>query len=95
MATQFKDFGLGPARHGVFHPLLGDGIFTLDGHGWEHSRALLRPQFARDQITQLENMEEHVQTLMDCIPTDGSPVNLQELFFELTIDTATEFLFGE
>jgi cytochrome P450 len=49
LATQFSDFGLG-LRHEQFYPLLGDGIFTLDGAGWTHSRALLRPQFARDQV---------------------------------------------
>lgn len=49
LATQFKDFCLG-SRHQEFYPLLGDGIFTLDGAGWSHSRTLLRPQFARDQV---------------------------------------------
>lgn len=49
LATKFNDFGLG-TRHKQFYPLLGDGIFTLDGPGWTHSRALLRPQFARDQV---------------------------------------------
>lgn len=49
LATQFNDFGLG-TRHEEFYPLLGDGIFTLDGAGWTHSRALLRPQFTRDQV---------------------------------------------
>ncbi|KAK6541432.1 Protein kinase alk2 [Orbilia ellipsospora] len=68
LATQFKDFGLGPRKHKPFSPLLGDGIFTVDGPGWEVSRALLRPQFARSQITQLENLEEHLQTMMECIP---------------------------
>src|SRR4051812_259625 len=53
LATQFKDFGLGAFRHDVFFPLLGDGIFTLDGKGWEHSRSLLRPQFSREQISHL------------------------------------------
>lgn len=52
LATQFKDFCLGN-RHEEFFPLLGDGIFTLDGAGWTHSRALLRPQFARDQVSYL------------------------------------------
>ena len=28
------------------------------------------------------------------IPTDGSTVDLQKLFFQLTLDSATEFLFG-
>jgi hypothetical protein len=34
LATQFKDFELGPIRRGSFAPLTGDGIFTLDGKGW-------------------------------------------------------------
>jgi cytochrome P450 len=50
LATKFNDFGLG-SRNEQFYPLLGDGIFTLDGAGWTHSRALLRPQFARDQVS--------------------------------------------
>ncbi|KAJ6257072.1 Cytochrome P450 [Drechslerella dactyloides] len=95
LTAQFKDFGIGPPRIGSFGPLLGSGIFSMDGRAWEHSRALLRPQFTRDQITQLENMEEHIKIMIDCIPTDGRIVDLQELFFELTIDTATHFLFGE
>ena len=49
LATQFADFGLGE-RHKSLYPLLGDGIFTLDGKGWSHSRALLRPQFSREQV---------------------------------------------
>jgi cytochrome P450 len=51
LATQFKDFCLG-TRHEQFDPLLGDGIFTLDGAGWSHARGMLRPQFARDQVFQ-------------------------------------------
>ena len=49
LATQFNDFCLGTREH-EFGPLLGQGIFTLDGAGWSHSRALLRPQFTRDQV---------------------------------------------
>jgi cytochrome P450 len=52
LATQFTDFGLGN-RYQHFMPLLGDGIFTLDGDGWSHSRALLRPQFSRAQVMSL------------------------------------------
>jgi len=95
LATQFKEFGLGPTRYGSFHPLLGDGIFTLDGKGWEMSRTLLRPQFSREQISHLKSLEDHIQLLFKCIPTDGSVVDIQELFFRLSLDTATEFLFGE
>ncbi|KAF3078340.1 Protein kinase alk2 [Orbilia oligospora] len=42
-------------------------------------------------------MEEHISTMVGCIQAqgDGTVVDLQELFFELTIDSATHFLFGE
>ncbi|GFG07317.1 putative cytochrome P450 family protein [Aspergillus udagawae] len=100
LGTQFNDFGLGPVRRANFRPLLGDGIFTADGPYWKHSRALLRPSFARDQISDLDLEERHVQNLLCALPVchDGSrwtgPVDLQPLFFRLTLDSATEFLFG-
>ncbi|KAL6707423.1 hypothetical protein ACN47E_004202 [Coniothyrium glycines] len=99
LATQFKDFGLGERRNGNFSPLLGHGIFSADGKEWEHARALLRPQFARDQVSDLELEEEHVKNMMRVIPVsrDGwtDVTNMQPLLFRLTIDSATEFLFGE
>lgn len=95
LATQFNDFGLG-ARHDQLFPFLGDGIFTLDGNGWKHSRAMLRPQFAREQVAHLSSLEPHVQLLKKHIQnTKGGKFEIQELFFKLTVDSATEFLFGE
>ncbi|KAE8385776.1 cytochrome P450 [Aspergillus alliaceus] len=94
LATQFKDFSLG-TRHREFYPLLGDGIFTLDGAGWSHARGLLRPQFARDQVADLDLMDGHISRFIDLIPKDGSSFDIQRLFFLLTIDSATHFLFGE
>ncbi|KAG5362519.1 Cytochrome P450 52A13 [Yarrowia sp. C11] len=93
LATQFKDFCLGQ-RHGQLAPVLGDGIFTLDGQGWQHSRAMLRPQFARDQVSDVEMIERHVQHMLLRIP-NNKKFDIQELFFNLTLDTATEFLFGQ
>ena len=96
LATSFKDFALGSERHDNFYPLLGDGIFTLDGAGWEHSRANLRPQFSREQVSDVEALELHVQRLMNRLPEgDGEVADLQPLFYCLTLDSATEFLLGE
>jgi cytochrome P450 len=78
-----------------FHPMFGKGIFTTDGADWEHSRAMLRPNFVRSQVGDLATFETHISHLIDAIPTDGSTVDLQDLFFDLTLDSATEFLFGE
>lgn len=94
LATNFKDFGLG-TRQEAFGALLGQGIFTTDGAQWEHSRALVRPNFTRSQVADLDTFEPHIQALIAKIPRDGSTVDLQTLFFQLTLDSATEFLFGE
>ncbi|KZM22613.1 uncharacterized protein EKO05_0009710 [Ascochyta rabiei] len=99
LATQFKDFGLGERRNGNFSPLLGQGIFSTDGAEWQHARSLLRPQFAREQVSDLDLEEEHIKNLMRVLPAgkDGwtEITDIQPLFFRLTIDSATEFLFGE
>jgi cytochrome P450 len=100
LATQFKEFDLG-LRYYQFQPLMGDGIFTLSGSGWYHSRALLRPHFTTEEVSQLQNLEDHSQVLLDLLrqkstdPASSGVFDIQELFFRLTIDTATEMLFGE
>jgi cytochrome P450 len=94
LALQFKDFDIGYKRHRAFYPLLGNGIFTTDGALWEHSRAIVRPNFTRNQLADLDTFETHIKHLIAHVPKDGSTVDLQELFFRLTLDSATEFLFG-
>ena len=95
MALDFKKWGLGNRRKGTFVPLLGHGIFTTDGAAWHNSRELLRPNFVRSQVGDLATYEIHVDQLIKAIPKDGSTIDLQEMFFMLTMDSATEFLFGE
>jgi cytochrome P450 len=77
---------------------LGAGIFSADGAQWEHSRALLRPQFARNQVADLNLEEEHLQNMLKAMPVKNGwtdTVDLLPLFFRLTVDSSTEFLFGE
>ncbi|KAI5954290.1 hypothetical protein KGF54_002065 [Candida jiufengensis] len=94
LATQFNDFCLGK-RLWYFEPLLGKGIFTLDFEGWKDSRAMLRPQFAREQIAHVKSLEPHFKYLMKHINNHkGDFFEIQELFFRFTVDSATEFLFG-
>lgn len=120
LSTQFKEYGH-DKRHAYFLPLFGDGIFTLDGKGWQHSRTMLRPQFTREQISHVHIIENHVQKIIrmykeneksysaglisphiqgidgpnDKVNRIGPYVDMMPLFFKLTLDTATEFLFGE
>lgn len=94
LSLKFKDYTL-TNRLRLLGKLLGKGIFTSDGEDWHNSRALLRPNFARDQLADIDAFERHMEYFVKAIPTDGSTVDLQELFFRMTIDSATEFLFGE
>lgn len=60
---------------------------------------MMRPQFARDQVSDLDLEERHVQNMMQALTvnSDGwtDEIDIQVLFFRLTLDSATEFLFGE
>ena len=71
------------------------GNADLVGCRWQHSREMLRPNFVRTQIGDVDMFERHVEHLIQAIPTDGSTVHLQDLFFQFSLDVATDLLFGE
>jgi cytochrome P450 len=48
----------------------------------------------RNQVADLDTFDHHISAMISQIPKDGSTVDIQALFFMLTIDSATEFLFG-
>lgn len=100
LATNFRDYGIGFVRKKAFGIALGVGIFSSDGPAWEHSRALFRPQFAKDLINDLEFTEEATRTLFKAMgdPPPGqwtAGMDILPLFFRFTLDTSTEFLFGQ
>jgi len=87
LATQFKNFQMPRTRLDNFVPFLGHGIFTTDGKEWEDSRSLLRPSFNRSLIGDIEVFQRHVSKMIARIPKDGTTVDLQKLFFMLTLDS--------
>jgi cytochrome P450 len=102
LSTQSQDYDISVTRSNAFMPLLGEGVFTSRGQQWKHSRALVRPQFQRDEIANLEFIERHVKTLLNVLShkaarEDGwtETIDLQPLFFYFTLDTATQFLYGQ
>ena len=59
-----------------------------------------QPQFVREQISDLKLEETHVQHLLMAVGKANHngwsrTVDIQTLFFRLTLDSATEFLFGQ
>lgn len=99
VVVEFDDYVLGSRSDGL-RALLGEGIFTQDGPAWKHSRELLRRQVARLRDAGLVPLIPHVNELIDNIvklettSTDGV-VDLQPLFFDYTLGTTTDLLFGE
>ena len=55
---------------------------------------MLRKQFVRTQYQNLNQFREHVDNLIEHLPVKGV-VDLQPLFFGLTLDTTTALLFGK
>lgn len=89
-----SDYSMGPRRDITF-PMFGDGIFTQEGAAWKHSREMLRPQFVYKQYDDLAIFRDAADDLLDAISKSEGVVDLQPLFFRLTLDTTTAFLFGE
>ena len=99
LASSFKDFDLGYVRNNAFSSLLGWSIFTTDGPRWEYHRAMLRPAFGRENLNNVAITDKHVGYLFKALPTNADgwtdEVNLAEYFLRLSLDVATDFLFGE
>ncbi|KAM7215549.1 Cytochrome P450 [Rhypophila decipiens] len=95
-ATYFDHFGVEKIRSGAEH-LWGDGITVVEGEKWATRRKLIKPAFDVVHISNLENrsLATHVERLMQLIPRDGSAVDLMPLFRRLSLDTASEFIFGQ
>ena len=82
--TTYNDaLGTEPFRKPANKGLIADSVFISDGDVWKHSRDLLKPIFKRSQIADLHNFELHIQRAFNEIPTDGSMIDLQELFRRL------------
>lgn len=92
---QFNDFSIG-YRYKAFRPLLGDGIFATEGPKWKIAKQVLRPQFTREQVSDLDHLEVHIQHYKNKINSfKGSQFDIQDVMLKLTLDASTDFLFGE
>lgn len=85
LATQFQDYGKGEPFRKDWHDFLGDSIFTTDGETWQNSRALIRPQFIKARVSDLEIFEKHVSKLITFINGRGQEVDISVLFYRYSI----------
>ncbi|RCK66259.1 hypothetical protein Cantr_01996 [Candida viswanathii] len=83
LSTQFGDISLGLRLH-QFEPLLGKGIFLSE---WKHSRSMLRPQFAKDRVSHVLDLEPHFMLLQKHIDGhNGDYFDIQELYFRELVE---------
>ncbi|KAJ4381093.1 hypothetical protein N0V86_003440 [Didymella sp. IMI 355093] len=94
LATDFSKWSLGRERIDEMSSYLGMGIFVNEGQAWKHSREMLRPCFERSVVSDTKLLEKHTRRLFGLCPQDGSEIDLQPLLHDLSLDMATDLLFG-
>ncbi|KAL8688494.1 MAG: hypothetical protein Q9218_005613, partial [Villophora microphyllina] len=95
LAQCFDNFGVEPMRLHIGRPFIGKGVFSTDGAYWQYSRNLIKPIFARAQVSDLNTLGCHLEHMMDQIPRDGSTVDIQNLLKLTFLDHSTQTIFGE
>lgn len=94
LATNSKDWHVGQTRKDAVIPIFGLNIIVSEGDYWHQSRSLIRPAFARKQFDDMAVLDRHVSQFLARLPRDHSPIDLKPLFYMLSMDVSTEFLFG-
>ncbi|KAF8150435.1 cytochrome P450 [Mycena galopus ATCC 62051] len=97
LATDFKNYVKGKYFCSMMDSVLGNGVFNSDGDMWSFHRSMTRPFFARDRFEHFEIFDRHTETVISLIKgrmAEGHAMDFQDLISRLTMDSATEFLFG-
>ncbi|KAH8113061.1 cytochrome P450 monooxygenase CYP63 [Phellopilus nigrolimitatus] len=96
-ATGFNNFWRGRRQKERMEEFLGDGIFNRDDEKWKIHRVTARPFFARERISDFQIFDKHTTTtlnLLSRITASEQPCDAQDLYARFTLDSASEFLFG-
>ncbi|KAF8585530.1 cytochrome P450 monooxygenase pc-3 [Ramaria rubella] len=97
LATEFDNFEKGELFRWYVQSVLGTGVFNSDGEMWKFHRAMTRPFFARDRVTDFETFNNHAEVVVSRMKerfAQGEAIDFQDIMSRFTLDSATEFLFG-
>ncbi|KAF8722643.1 hypothetical protein AX14_009726 [Amanita brunnescens Koide BX004] len=97
LVTDFPNYVKGEEFHEAMNAVLGSGVFNSDGDLWKFHRSLTRPAFNRDRTSDYEIFDRHAGVVIRQLKQrlhQGFAVDFQDLMSRFTLDTATEFLFG-
>ncbi|EIN05570.1 cytochrome P450 [Punctularia strigosozonata HHB-11173 SS5] len=98
LATDFGSFHKGPNVLHQNNSVLGTGVFNADGDLWKFHRGMTRPFFSKDKISHFELFDSHCDDALSQMRErlrQGCPVDFQDLVHRITMDCATQFLFGK
>ncbi|KAK4053493.1 hypothetical protein OIV83_001660 [Microbotryomycetes sp. JL201] len=99
----FPKYIKGPWLDGVLGDLLGTGIFNSDGARWKIHRAMTRPYFAKERITDFDKFVKHSDRMLTTIHKlaalpgsslshNNGAIEVQDLLGRFTMDTGIDFL---
>ncbi|PPR04351.1 hypothetical protein CVT24_013203 [Panaeolus cyanescens] len=97
LATDFQNYVKGERFHYNMGAVLGTGVFNSDGEMWKFHRSITRPMFTRDRISHFELFDRKTNTAISKMKErlrEGYAVDFQDVMSRFTLDSATEFLFG-
>ncbi|KZP21731.1 cytochrome P450 [Athelia psychrophila] len=93
--SDFPNYEKGDKFITAMKSVLGTGVFNSDGAIFH--RSMTRPFFSRDRITDFENFGRHSDDVIAQMKErfkQGYAVDFQDAISRFTLDSATEFLFG-
>ncbi|KAM7268726.1 hypothetical protein ACFE04_010892 [Oxalis oulophora] len=99
LQSNFSNYGKGELTHEHGEDLLGDGIFTVDGHKWKHQRKLASFEFSTRNIRDFSTIafKNNVVKLATMI-SKSSALNktndYQDLFMKSTLDSVFKVVLG-
>ena len=76
------------------HPLLGDGIFNVDGPQWLEQRKAASFMFAKRELKAMVEVFVRHFAELDALLVEGRPVEFQALASSYTLDCFCELAFG-
>lgn len=108
LQTNFHNYIKGSNLYEMLKELTGDGIFNVDGQAWKIHRKIASKMFTRDLLRNSVKISEQklsqVCNFLDdiCVRTAGGSsdsggdhsIDLQDLFFRFTLDSAALTAFG-
>lgn len=97
LASEFENYVKGDKFRHTMSSVLGTGVFNSDGEMWKFHRSMTRPFFSHDRIGHFNIFDRHAEDAISQMKArfrSGYPVDFQDLISRFTLDSATEFLFG-